>query len=73
MAESAKEDEDYIYIIKCIREKIPIINIKNESELKKIQGQYNNISLYKTEAGEIIVRDGQDIFGPKNYRQTLIE
>ena len=41
-------------------------NIKDESELKKIQGQYNNLSFYKTEAGKIIVRDRQDIFIPKN-------
>ena len=29
--------------------------------------------MYKTEAGEIIIRDGQDIFIPKNHRQKLIE
>ena len=60
-------------MIKCIKDKSPITSIKNDSELKKIQGQYNNLSLHKTEEGEIIIRDAQDIFIPKNYRQNLIE
>ena len=41
--------------------------------MKKIQGQYNNLSLHKTAEGEIIIRDAQDILIPKNYRQNLIE
>ena len=48
-------------------------NIKNESELKKIQGQYNNLSLYKTEAGEIIFRDGKDIFIPDYVYQFCMK
>ena len=55
-----------MYMIKFIKDKSPITSIKNESELKKIQGQYNNLSLHKTEEGEIIIRDAQDIFIPKN-------
>ena len=39
-AKIAKEDEDYMYMIKCIKDKSPIKSIKNDSELKKIQGQY---------------------------------
>ena len=68
IAKIAKKDDDYMYMVRCIKEKRSIKSIKDDSELKKIQGQYNNLSLYKTDEGEIIIRDSQDIFIPKNYR-----
>ena len=47
IAKIVKEDEDYMYMIICIKDKSLITSIKNDSELKKIQGQYNNLSLRK--------------------------
>ena len=73
IAEIGKTYEDYAYIISCIQEKIPIANMKKDTELKTIQAQYNNLSLHKTDAGEIIERDGQDIYIPKDDRQSLID
>ena len=49
VARIAKDDEDYMYMIQCIKNKIPIKSIKENSELKKIQGQYNNLSLFNTD------------------------
>ena len=41
IAALGKTDEDYAYIINCIQEKIPIANVKKESELKTSR---NNIT-----------------------------
>ena len=35
IAKIAKEDDDYMYMVKCIKEKSPIKSIKDDSELKK--------------------------------------
>ena len=42
IASIAKSDEDYQYMIDAIRNKVPIKAIKESSELKQIQGQYDN-------------------------------
>ena len=60
-------------MVQCIRNKSPIKSIREESELKKIQGQYNNLSLFNTDEGDIIIRDAQDILIPKKYRQDIID
>ena len=62
-----------MYMVQCIRNKSPIKSIREESELKKIQGQYNNLSLLNTDEGDIIIRDAQDILIPKKYRQDIID
>ena len=70
---TVKEDEDYMYMIQCIKNKIPIKSIKENRELKKIQGQYNDLSLFNTDEGDIIMRDAQDILIPPKYRQNIID
>ena len=55
------------------QKKSPIKSIREDSELKKIQGQYNNLSLFNTDEGDIIIRDAQDILIPKKYRQDIID
>ena len=67
IAKIAKSDEDYQYMVEAIKEKIPTKSIKEESELKQIEGQFESLSLYKTSEGEIIVRDAQEILIPKEY------
>ena len=52
-------------MVKAIKDKIETKSIKEDSELKKIEGQFDSLSLYKTRKGEIIVRDGQEILIPK--------
>ena len=59
-------------MITSIKKKTPIMNINNDSELKQVQGQYANLSVHKKKDGEIIIRDCQDVFIPKSYRQELI-
>ena len=54
-----KSDEDYSYMVKAIKEKIDTKEIKEDSELKKIEGSFQSLSLYNTEEGEIFIRDGQ--------------
>ena len=53
-------------MIQFIKDKSPIKSIKDDSELKKIQGRYNNLTIYNTDEGEIIIRDAQDILIPQN-------
>ena len=72
IASIARSDEDYKYMIDCIRNKVPIKSIKESSELKQIQGQYDNLSLYNTSEGDIIIHDAQDILIPKGYRKDII-
>ena len=50
----------------------PNKSINECSKLKQIQGQYNNLSLYNTDEGDIIIRDAQDILIPKEYRHGII-
>ena len=50
-----------------------MMNIKKESELKTTQDQYANLSIHKTEDGDIFIRDCQDVFIPKAYRQELVD
>ena len=52
--------------------KDPIKAIKENSELKQIEGQYDKLSLYTTREGDIIVCDAQDILIPKGYRKDII-
>ena len=52
-------------MIQCIKNKSPIKSIKEDSKLKKIQGQYNNLPLFNTDEGDIIIRDAKDILIPK--------
>ena len=59
-------------MIDAIRNKVPNKAIKESSELKQIQGQYDNLSLYNTSEGDIIIRDAQDILLPKGYRKDMI-
>merc|ERR1711954_493042 len=51
-----KSDEDYSYMVNSIKEKIDTKEIKEDSELKKIEGSFKSLSLYNTEQGEIIKR-----------------
>ena len=51
----------------------PITTVKEGSELKKIQCQFNNLSLFETDKGEVIIRDSTDILVPKEYRKTLLD
>ena len=55
------------------KNKIPIKSIKESSKLKQIQGQYNNLSLFNTDEGDIKIRDAQDNLIPKKYRQDIID
>merc|ERR1711954_622255 len=48
-----KSDEDYSYMVKAIKE---TKEIKEESELKKIEGSFDSLSLYETREGDIIIR-----------------
>ena len=73
IARIGEEDEDYKYIINAIKEKLPISSIKKESELKQIQGQYSNLSVHKSEDGDIVIRDCQDVYIPKCYRKELTD
>ena len=59
-------------MIDAIRNKVPIKAIKESSELKQTPGQYDNLSLYNTSEGDIIVCDAQDILIPKGYRKDMI-
>ena len=68
-----KSDEDYSYMVKAIKDKIETKSIKEESELKKIEGSFDSLSLYKTQEGKIIVRDGQEILIPKPYRDEMLK
>ena len=38
IAKIGKEEEDYTYMINCIKDKVLITTVKEGSELKKIQG-----------------------------------
>ena len=67
IARIAQSDDDYKYMVKAIKDKIETKSIKEDSELKKIEGQFDSLSLYKTREGEIIVRDAQEILNPKGY------
>merc|ERR1711954_284495 len=49
-----KSDDDYSYMVSAIKEKINLKEIKEDSDLKKIEGSFQNLSLYKTNEGEII-------------------
>ena len=52
---------------------MPITTVKEGSELKKIQGKFNNLSLFETDKEEVMIRDSQDILIPKDYRKTLLD
>merc|ERR1712081_133426 len=67
-----KSDEDYSYMVSAIKEKVNPREIKEESELKKIEGSLQSLSLYQTKEGKIIVRDGQEILIPKAYREEIL-
>ena len=73
IATIAQSDDDYKYMVKAIKDKIETKSIKEDSELKKIEGQFDSLSLYKTREGEIIVRDGQEILIPKGYREEMLK
>ena len=60
-------------MVNAIREKINPREIKDDSELKKIEGSLQDLSLYQTKEGEIIVRDGQEILIPKDYREEILK
>ena len=68
-----KSDEDCSYMVNAIKVKINPREIKEESELKKIEGSFQSLSLYKTNEGEIIIRDGQEILIPKPYREEMLK
>ena len=59
-------------MVSAIKEKVNPKEIKEESELKKIEGSFQSLSLYETKEGKIIVRDGQDILIPKPYREEIL-
>ena len=73
IAEIGMEDKDYQYMIGCIKEKVPITSVKEGSELKKIQGQFNHLSLFEAEKGKVIVRDASVLLMPKEYRKHLLD
>ena len=73
IARIGQSDEDYSYTVTPIKDKIETKSIKGELEFKKIEGQFDSLSLYKTREGEIIVRDGQEILIPKPYRDEMLK
>ena len=43
------EDPAYAVMVQYFREKTPINSVKADIDLKKIEGQCNSLSLYKTD------------------------
>ena len=68
-----KADKDYSYMVNAIREKINPREIKEDSEFKKIEGSLQSLSLYQTKEDKIIVRDGQEILIPQDYREEILK
>ena len=52
IAKIAQSDNDYQYMVEAIKDKIPTKSIKEDSELKQIEGQFESLSLYKTREGK---------------------
>merc|ERR1711954_285728 len=73
IARIAQSDNDYKYMVKAIKDKIETKSIKEDSELKKIEGQFESLSLYKTREGKVIVRDAQEILIPKEYKEEMLK
>ena len=51
-------------MVEAIREKSPL-NQSRKVKLKQIEGQFESLSPYNTNEGDIIVRDAQEILIPK--------
>ena len=73
IAKIAQFDNDYQYMVEAIKDKIPTKSIKEDSELKKIEGQFESLLVYKKREGEIIVRDAQEILIPKEYQEKMLK
>ena len=59
-------------MIEAIINKIPTKTIKDTSELKQIEGEFNTLTIYSTSKGDIILRDAQEIVIPKEYGKQII-
>ena len=71
MATKAEEDEDYQYIIRSIKSKIKTSEIKDDSELKRMEGDSQFLSVTQMPKGEIVVRNEKEILIPKDLKKTL--
>ena len=71
VAKMGNEDEDYVYLNNFIKKNFPITSVNKESDLFAIQGDYDTLSLHKTDEGEIITKNASEVLIPRNYRQEL--
>jgi len=59
-------------MVKCIHENTPINSVKADSGIRKIEGQYKSLSLFKTKEGEEILKVANEILVQKEYRENLL-
>ena len=72
VAEGAKHDPDYCYILQAIRERTEPRYLREDSEAKQMEGELKYLRIAETEGGEIITRNNTEVVIPKNFREEIL-
>ena len=73
LAALGKEDAMYCRMIDHIQKGTKLNMVEEECELNKLRGDFQNIGLFITEEGPLIVRDSSNILIPEIARQTILD
>ena len=68
-----KKCEDYIQMVKYIQEGRYRNNLNKNSELLKLEGMLQSLSVLEIKEGDLIIRDGVEVLIPHKHREELLE
>ena len=67
VAEEASKDPDYISTVQAIRQWLGTKELKDDSEAKKMEGQWEQMGILDTEKGELVIRNDNEVLIPRSF------
>ena len=67
VAEEASKDPDYIYTVQAVKQRLETKELKDDSEAKKMEGQWEQMGILDTEKGKLIIRNGNEVLIPQSF------
>ena len=72
VSEGASKDPDYFYTIQVIRERLGTKEINNDSEAKKIEGQWELMGILETDKGKLVTRNNFEVLIPRGFCEDIL-
>ena len=72
VAEGAGKDQDYMYTVQAIKQRLGNKEIKDDSAAKKMEGQWELMGILETEKGKLVTRNNTEVLIPQSFREEIL-